>query len=353
MDVLLLQKDGRCKWLENKVLKIMYSKIIKNARDPFAKKMYIIIDWMSNDNGKVGVDLKWLKGLGIPVVRSYKDLPKGNDYLVVNTGYDSIVHEEKILKDRGVQIVDVPCPFIRKIRKIFENVDKNFQYVLLCEPNHIIIKNYASIFPEDLILVQMNNYEQEIIKRENGKPLKLVPYVTFLESHANKVFDFINKTFPNRGNEKVTTHCMWIKSKSSPIVEINELDKHKLEKITTALLIASPGSVNKSLVSLIEAIENKGLMVVKISSLTEFINYEKMNKKNKILLVRSPIPNKAEKPILIYLKYGYLAALLISVTDNYFCKVFFFGLYNKMLYFINLLFGNMKLAFFKKDKRLN
>lgn len=308
MEVIQLALDGRCRWLDSQVINKVFPEAVKSAKNANEATRYMILDWISNDNGKVGVDLKWFKKLGVPAVRTFNDLPRDNNFVLINTGYDSIVHEEKILLERGVKIIDKPCPFVRKIRKLFENLDTTFQYVLLCEPNHIIIKNYASLFPEDMILVQMNNYAEKILEQHNGKPIMFISYVTFLKKHSHQIFDFISKSFPDKGHVMVDTQCMWADGKISPITEIATMPEQKLSGIKYALLIGTSGSTNKSLMSLHETITDRGLEVVNIGSLKEFLQFKKSHRKEKVLLVKSPIPNQAEKPILTYLKSGYLMA---------------------------------------------
>ncbi len=297
MNVILLKNDGRCRWFENKIMKGVFPEMAANAKKPDGPNEFLIIDWVSNDNGKVGIDLDWLDSVGVPAVQTIHDLPDENA-VVVNTGYDSIVSEEKILRDKGVEIVDLPCPYARKLRKIFEAHDPESQYVLLCEPNHIIVKNFQSIFPKDMILVQMENYKERIQREQNGKPLVLVPYVTFLPSSIARLDAFIQSNWPERTNQTLETCCMWIKSPVSPIIEIQNMDEKKLEKVTDALLISTPGSVNKSLVSLMETIAAKGLKVHIISSLDMFRAFQSANPDDTVLLVRSPIPNEAEEPIM-------------------------------------------------------
>lgn len=84
------------------------------------------------------------------------------------------------------------------------------------------------------------------------------------------------------------------------------MSRVKLKGVKYALLIGSPGSTNKSLMSLEETIRDKGLEVVNIGSLQDFLKFQRSHKSDKILLVKSPIPNQAEKPILAYLRHGYL-----------------------------------------------
>lgn len=333
MDVLLLEKDGRCVWLDNKVLKGLMPMAIRNSVNPFAQRVFLIVDWISNDFGRVGVDLKWLKTLGVPVVEKAKDLPAGNDFKVVNTGYDSIVDEEIILRDRGVEIIDKPCPFVRKLRDIFTAHDGKEQIVLLCEDNHIVVKNYASIFPDDLILVQMHNYQERITIKSNGKPLKLVPYVTFLESDAEEIMAFMRAFQPDVPVRCERTACIWVKSKASPIQEINQLPAEQLQGVKQALLITTANSTNKSVISLENTLKQKGLEVVQIGSLRAFKEFEQKYPKDKVLVVRSPIPNQAEYPIMQYIKHGALAAYWAALQQSALIKIAKVKLY-KLFYFV-------------------
>lgn len=93
---------------------------------------------------------------------------------------------------------------------------------------------------------------------------------------------------------------MWVASKISPIVEIAGLTDEFIEGIRDALIITTPGSVNKSLRSLSLALDDRGLNVVVISSLEMYLDYEKEHEGDTVLLVRSPIPNNAEAPIMQY-----------------------------------------------------
>lgn len=333
MDVLLLEKDGRCVWLENKVLKGLMPMAIRNSVNPFAQKVFLIVDWISNDFGRVGVDLKWLKTLGVPVVEKAKDLPSGNDFKVINTGYDSIVEEEIILRSQGVDIIDKPCPFVRKLRDIFTEHDGSQQIVLLCEDNHIVVKNYASIFPADLILVQMHNYQERIAQHSNGKPIKLVPYVTFLETDAEQIMAFIRAFAPGQPAVCERTACIWVKSKASPIQEINQMPADQLLGVKHALLITTANSTNKSVISLENTLKQKGLEVVQIGSLKAFKAFEQQHPQEKVLVVRSPIPNQAEYPIMQYIKHGPMAAFWAALQQSPWLKIAKVKLYKSFYYF--------------------
>lgn len=340
MEILLLKKDGRCRWLENKVLNDLLPMASRAAVNPFAKTPYMIVNWISNDQGRIGVDLKWFKSLGVPAVPTYQDLPQRGEFKVINTGYDSIVDEEQALRAKGVEIIDQPCPFIRRVRQIFEKADTAYQYVFLCEKNHLLMKNFASVFPKDMILVQMETYKERILEQQNGKPLRIIPYVTFLPHHSDQVLAFANERFPERANEKIQTSCLWVSSKASPIVEIDQLSNQKLDGVGIALLIGTPGSNNKSLLSLEEAIKARGLTVQRISSLREFMRYEARHRHDKVLLVRSPIPNQAEAPILAYIEKGLLRAWWTLFKQNAFVRQATIAVTGRMRYLRNVILQN-------------
>lgn len=56
MDVIQLSNDGRCRWLEKQVMNKIFPQAIRSAQIKDIPTQYMIIDWISNDNGKVGVD---------------------------------------------------------------------------------------------------------------------------------------------------------------------------------------------------------------------------------------------------------------------------------------------------------
>ncbi|MCD8264622.1 MAG: hypothetical protein LUD02_11170 [Tannerellaceae bacterium] len=178
----------------------------------------------------------------IPYVRTLNDLPQGNDFYIVNTGYDSKVEEEKLLIEKGIKIIQRPCPYVRKIRILLKKADPIYQYVLLCESNHIIIKNFATIFPSDLILVQMSNYKERILLQANEKPIKFISYVTFLKKHSEEIFQFINENFPGKDHVKIDTQCIWADGKQSPITEINKINIEEITSINNTCLISTKGS---------------------------------------------------------------------------------------------------------------
>jgi 4-hydroxy-3-methylbut-2-enyl diphosphate reductase IspH len=320
MQVVLLKKDGRCLWLERKVLTSLLPMAIKAATNPFAKRLYFVVDWISSDRGRVGVDLKWFRSLGVPSVASCRDLPTTVEYQVVNTGYDANVAEERLLRTNGVEILDLPCPFIRVLRRHFETADPSYQYVFICDANHLLVRNFQAVFPADMILAQVDNYPARIHASQNGKPLRIVPYVTLMPRLGKEVLAFVRGRYPGLPHDGIDTGCMWVRSKASPIIEIESMSAEDLRGIHIALLIGSANSSNQSLLSLWDTLAAKGLRVVQIGSLWDLIRFERQHRDARVLVVRSPIPNNAEGPILAYLGHGLVRALWTTLSQSHLCR---------------------------------
>ena len=65
-----------------------------------------------------------------------------------------------------------------------------------------------------------------------------------------------------------------------------------------------------------ETIVASGIEVVNNSSLYGIVKFKRKHEKERVLLVRSPIPNEAEKPILAYLEHGFVWGYLTLFIDR-------------------------------------
>jgi hypothetical protein len=127
MQTIFLKYDGRCRWLERRVLKGYYQDAIKASRIPGHKKIFLIEEWLTNDNGNIGAHTPLMRADGVPVLKTYKDVPPAGNFSVFITPYDSILEEERELRNRGVEMIGEPCPAITKVRNIFENHKSTYQ----------------------------------------------------------------------------------------------------------------------------------------------------------------------------------------------------------------------------------
>jgi hypothetical protein len=319
MHTLFLKNDGRCRWLERKVLNGYYQNAIIASKDPDLKKIFLIEEWLSNDNGNIGAHKPWMRAGGVPVLKTYKDVPHTGNFSVFITPYDSIIEEELELRERGVEMIGEPCPAITNLRNIFEKHNPEYQYIFICDSTHVIIRNYRSIFPADMILVQFENFKERINTQVVDKPLLVVPYVTFLPSQVKEVTDFIEAQFPTRKCKVCDTYCIWVKSPTSPVVEIQNLQTEQLNGVSDALLIEPRNTRNTSAASLAASLKKRGLRVVPITSLIDAVIYTLKHQNDTVLVVRSPIPNTVEKPVLTYFESG-IGTVFRSLLGSYMRK---------------------------------
>ena len=87
-----------------------------------------------------------------------------------------------------------------------------------------------------------------------------------------------------------------------------------------------------------KSLAKRNLRVVQIGSFMEFLRYRRQHKHDKVLLVRSPIPNQAEAPIMAYIETGLLAALVSVLTQSNGYKRIYLTIAAKLLLLKNSIF---------------
>ena len=226
MSFFFFKKDGECKWMTKQTEKVYP----KQLREPikFNNKevqFYLILDWIKRKNK--GANMEWLNEIEVNYVQSVEDLPEGAGIYI--TGYDADLQELAKAKAKGIPILENPCPWIKKLREeLFRVNTETHQLVLMIIKGHMVYDCYQSAFPDDIIVVEPETYEEEISKLKNDKPIHFLVYAAFRQKDALQVIDYINENYPHPENNLDTykkTICMW--TKQGVFEEIQETVKEK------------------------------------------------------------------------------------------------------------------------------
>ena len=253
------KKDGECKWMRDQSTNV-YPKYI---RDPIEYngeyiKFYGILNWIYRHNK--GVNLDWVNNLSFNYVNTINDLPEGAGVYI--TGYDADLDDVKTLKKRGVPIIENPCPWIKQLRnQLLEVNTKTHQIILMIIKGHMVYDCYKSAFPDDIIIIEPENFIEEINKNKNKKPIHLLVYAAFREKDAKNVIDFINKNYYHPDNNLdgyKKTICMW--SKQGLFEEIKmKVKEYNLDEIW--IICSNKGDTStKSIIR--ETIENEAIPII-------------------------------------------------------------------------------------------
>ncbi len=284
------QNDGECKWMKDQIINV-YPEFLQAPVDFNGKKVkfYGILSWIHQDNK--GVNIDWGKELKLNYVETIYDLPPNAGAYI--TGYDADLEEVKILKAKGVPVIENPCPWIKKLREQILQTDSNaHQLVLMIDKGHIVHECYKSSFPDDIIIIDPENYKEEIKKNKKNKPIELLVYATFREIDVKKVIEFINKNYPEPGNKLdgyKKSLCIW--TKQGLFEEIKtKVKEHNLNEIW--IICSSKDDTSaRSIIRNVEEYGVKSVIIIKESDIPKKIE---KNIRVGVLLAAIPVSNKVK-----------------------------------------------------------
>lgn len=289
------KRDGRCKWAKGQIMQIPFILIKMGLKSKTPH--YIILNWNSLE-GK-GIQKEYLKKMKLPYVDTIKDLPENSGVFV--SAYDGDPVEIERLREKGVPVHEQVCPWIRKLREIFMNPKGNYQYVFMCEDDHMVAVNYRNVFPTGTILVNRDNYVERMKKTDGNKPIYFVVYAAFRVKDAQKVIEYIKQNYNHPENIYCTeTICGWAGGKDNIFTEIGEIRENG--KVNEVWLINSEEK-NTSVQSIIRELDEVGLkyrLIKTIEDVKDICNEELKNKT--IGVLKAPNPYFREKEIINYIK---------------------------------------------------
>jgi 4-hydroxy-3-methylbut-2-enyl diphosphate reductase IspH len=284
MHVYFFENDGQCSWIQ-KELKEQIPKYLREVIDYNGTKIkfYLILKWiMSNTRG---ANLKALDEMGLNYVETIEHLPKGAGIYI--TGYDADVQELEQVRKAGVPIIERPCPWVRQLRtQIMETNSDSHQCIIMIDKDHMVYDCYKSIFPMDTIIVEIDNYKEEIKIHKNEKPVHFLVYATFRKKDAERVIDYINRNFNHPDNILDGYHrtlCNW--TRQGLLEEINcEIASRNLQEIW--VICSSEG--DRSTISILEEVRESGAKPIIIKDSNDIP--EKIDDDLRFGVLFAPIP---------------------------------------------------------------
>ena len=128
---------------------------------------------------------------GISPVEKVDDVPKGASLIVRTHGVGKSVYEE--MEKRGVNIIDVTCPFVKKIHKIVsEYHEKGYTIVIAGDKNHPEVKGINGWCENDAVIFADENEAK--MSNFGEKPVCIVSQTTFVKNIFEKIVFFLKKT---------------------------------------------------------------------------------------------------------------------------------------------------------------
>ena len=198
-------------------------------------KFYLILNWIHRNNH--GANIGFLEQYNMNYVPTLNDLPEGAGAYAV--GYDLDLGDLEQIRKKGIPLIEDSCPRIKLLRNQLLNSDSgSHQLVFMIYDYHLIYKCYESAFPDDIIIINPENYETQLLKNKNEKPVRLLVYGVFRPKEVESVVSLINTHYFHENNildSYNETRCCW--TKQGLLEEIE--DAVKQEKIDEVWIICS------------------------------------------------------------------------------------------------------------------
>ncbi len=283
------EKDENCRWLRKEITesfpKYLHEPVEHNGA---TVKFYVILEWVLRDNR--GANRQWIHENGYNVVETVNDLPEGAGVYI--TGYDSDVLEVKKLREKGVPIIDHACPWVANFRnQLLEHNQDTHQCIMMLDRGHMVYDCLKKIFPQDAIIINTDNYEEEIRKYKNEKPINFLVYTVFREKDALRVIHFINLNYHHPENILTgysKTACIWTKQGLFQEIEL-KIPEKKLDEVW---VICSSES-DRSTMSIINEIRENNAeakIIKKPEDIPPIVDY---GRNIGVLMAPIPLPKKA------------------------------------------------------------
>ena len=187
-----------------------------------------------------------LHELGVQYAKALDDVPEGASVIVRAHGVPKSVYEE--IRARRLQIVDVTCPFVRKIHQIVEEESRLGRQVLIMgDPAHPEVEGISGWCSGAVVLKDAAELEEYLNEgcKDLSKPVSLVAQTTSNRTKWEIFVNNIKKVYTNlkifdticNATDERQKECALIASESEVMLVIgdgNSSNTRKLEEVAVA-----------------------------------------------------------------------------------------------------------------------
>ena len=185
MEIKIAEKSGFCFGVDRAV-KIAYKTAMEKDKNIYTYGMLI-------HNPDVSCELE---SMGVKCADTIKDIPEGSTAIIRAHGISKAEYDE--LEEKGIEIIDATCPFVKRIHKIVEEEHrKNRTIVIAGDKNHPEVKGINGWCDNSAIIVADTAECEEILQKERDLPISLVSQTTLRPQNAKKIEEILKKYFTN------------------------------------------------------------------------------------------------------------------------------------------------------------
>jgi len=184
MEIFVADKAGFC---------FGVSRAVKIAYDNTGKDKDVCTYGMLIHNNDVISDL--IKN-GIKCIENINDIPENSSVIIRAHGISEA--EYKFLEDKGVNIIDATCPYVKKIHNIVKNEHSSGREIIIIgDKNHPEVKGINGWCGGNALVVYNDEDLDIILSKEDKTPVAVVAQTTIRRDVFEKFEKILKKHFTN------------------------------------------------------------------------------------------------------------------------------------------------------------
>ncbi len=134
-----------------------------------------------------------LEKLGIKTVKSLEEIPENSKVIIRAHGISE--QEQNLLLEKGAEIIDATCPYVKKIHAIVNKAEGDV--IIVGDPEHPEVKGIKGWAKGRVFVVNSEDAAEELLQKNLSENVTIVAQTTIRKDFFKKIENFSKKHFTN------------------------------------------------------------------------------------------------------------------------------------------------------------
>ncbi len=209
MNVILAETAGFCFGVERAV-ETVYDNIKLHPN----KNLYTYGPIIHND-----IVTEDLANQGVSVVHDLSELDVLEKGIMIIRSHGITRREQSIIQEKGFDVVDATCPFVKRIHKVVEQKTSAGELVIVIgNPNHPEVRGIVGWAQGEILVIQSKEEAEQFSLKDTSKKLFVVSQTTLNFNKFQEIIEIINKK--SYDVNVLNTICSATKERQTEAIEI-------------------------------------------------------------------------------------------------------------------------------------
>lgn len=134
-----------------------------------------------------------LEKLGVKTVKSLEEIPENSKVIIRAHGISE--REQNLLLEKGAEIIDATCPYVKKIHSIVNKAESDV--IIVGDPEHPEVKGIKGWARGRVFVINSEAEAEELLQKNLSENVTIVAQTTIRKDFFKKIEKFSKKHFTN------------------------------------------------------------------------------------------------------------------------------------------------------------